>query len=91
MSTDAAPRRTVPTNPRALAALIADEHVPDLFPALVAQLGGDRDAAATLWWQAADLLEQHYPIPRRAVNRPPLMFLTSPRGVPCDDRLGDLS
>lgn len=64
MSAEAARRPSVPTNPRALAALIADHHTPDLFAALAAQVG--RSHAVELWWQAADLLERHFPIPRAA-------------------------
>lgn len=55
----------IPTSAPELATLIYTRHTPDLFASLVTRLG-DRDAAVRLWWEAADLLERHYPIPRTA-------------------------
>ncbi len=57
----------VPTTPVALAALMYEAHIPGLWDALVRRVG-DRDVAARLWWQAADLLETHHPIPRKGVR-----------------------
>ncbi len=55
----------VPTSAPELATLIYDRYTPDLFGSLVARLG-DREAAVRLWWEAADLLERHFPVPRSA-------------------------
>ncbi len=52
----------IPTTAPGLAALIYRRHTPDLWDALVARLG--ENAATRLWWEAADLLEGQYPIPR---------------------------
>ncbi len=55
----------IPTTAPELATLIYADYTPDLFASLVRRLG-DRDTAVRLWWEAADLLERHYPIPRSA-------------------------
>ncbi len=54
----------VPTTAPELAVLMYERHTPDLWDALVNRLG--ERAATHLWWQAADLLEHNYPIPRGA-------------------------
>lgn len=56
----------VPTTAPELADLMYRRHTPDLWPALVRRLG--EDAATHLWWQAADLLEGNYPIPRKGAK-----------------------
>ncbi len=52
----------VPTTARELADLMYRRYTPDLWDALVNRLG--EPAATRLWWEAADLLEGQYPIPR---------------------------
>ncbi len=54
----------IPVDAPSLAKLIYTTFTPDLLTSLTRRVG--RDEAVRLWWEAADLLERHYPIPRTA-------------------------